>query len=72
MDKNDDGLISKEELIDKVVELGRAKGLFIVDSVESAPAQPELLQASTSKNDQDKTQPSARSEQSSGKPKVDK
>ena len=52
MDKNDDGLISKEELIDKVVELGRAKGLFVVDSVESAPAQPELLQASTSKNDQ--------------------
>ena len=38
MDKNDDGLISKQELIEKVVEVGRAKGLFIDES--KAPKQP--------------------------------
>ena len=36
MDKNSDGLISKQELIEKVVEVGRNKGLFIDESAAKA------------------------------------
>ena len=48
MDKNADGLISKQELIEKVVEVGRAKGLFIDESAAKAPKQPERNQDSAS------------------------
>ena len=48
MDKNADGLISKQELIEKVVEVGRAKGLFIDESAAKAPKQPERNKDSAS------------------------
>lgn len=41
MDKNADGLISKQELIEQVVEVGRAKGLFINGSASKASKEPE-------------------------------
>ena len=62
MDKNADGLISKQELIEKVVEVGRAKGLFIDESAAKAPKQPERNKDSASE---------LRARKTSNKPEAD-
>ena len=63
MDKNDDGLISKQELIEQVVEVGRAKGLFINESAANAPKVP------TSRNQDSASE--LKSRKSSNKPEAD-
>jgi len=37
IDKNDDGLIQQEELVERVVELGRGKGLFTSEGMTPTP-----------------------------------
>ena len=67
MDKNDDGLISKEELIERVVEVGRAKGLFINELAEEAPWQPDGKEMQ-----QEEDAELQRTSPRSAKPEVDK
>ena len=53
MDKNADGLISKAELIEKVVEIGKEKNLF---GEQSAPSPPAEAQQEESKPEEVATQ----------------
>ena len=58
MDKNDDGLISKEELIERVVEVGREKGLFGDKSPEK-PQEEVVEEQKTSPRSKKSEKPSA-------------